>query len=260
VGSYIETTFNVASAGAKELVIRYGYDGTVDRPMKVYVNGEVISESLSFLPTGAWTAWREQVIGVTLDAGDNTVKFESITANGGPNFDWIALDSSSSTPSVTSCISDGSETDAFIPGDTVYMRGSGLAPNRTYTLWIQDDPTSAQDSLVAEQDPSGAQETITTGPDNGNESGGFPPTAIWTIPAEAQITHHEYDLVANLQDDGDNTNRYNTASDGLDSTSVAGIIAPVPELATLILLGMGLAMLTGYFLLRRNRRLGEDHA
>jgi len=140
------------------------------------------------------------------------------------------------------------------------MKGSGLDPDSTYTLWIQDNPVADQDPLETDEDPSEAQETVTTGPVNGNESGGFPATAIWTIPSDAQVTHHEYDLVADLQGDSGNTNIYNTASDGIDSATVAGIVAPVPEQSTTVLTGIGLTALVGYFLLRRYRRTREENA
>jgi unsaturated rhamnogalacturonyl hydrolase len=102
VGSYVEMTVNVASAGSRNLIFRYANGTTADRPMKIYVNGNVVSSSLSFVATGAWTAWRAQSISVSLNAGDNTVKFESLTATGGPNVDWIAIESVSiATPTPT---------------------------------------------------------------------------------------------------------------------------------------------------------------
>ncbi len=91
VGSYVEMMVNSTSAVTKTLVIRYA-NGTVnDVPMEIRVNGD--SSSTSFTPTGAWSAWRAQTIDVPLDAGDNIIRLESITSTGGPNLDWIALDS-----------------------------------------------------------------------------------------------------------------------------------------------------------------------
>ncbi len=157
------------------------------------------------------------------------------------------------TPTTTSSDTSGNEKNQFVPGETVYVRGSGLHPNRTYKLWIQDNPVAEGKSLATGEDPSGAQETVTTGPDNANESGGFPATAVWVIPPGANITHAEYDIVADKQSDGGNTGRYNTASDGIDDATVVGITAPIPEASTLILLMTGLLFLFAIFYLRRRR-------
>jgi hypothetical protein len=92
VGSYIEMTVNMAFATAKTLVIRYANGSAVDMPLKITVNGVVISDSLSFVPTGADRCWRGQSLDIALKAGDNTIRLESINATGGPHLDWLALD------------------------------------------------------------------------------------------------------------------------------------------------------------------------
>ncbi|MEE8193953.1 MAG: M4 family metallopeptidase, partial [Dehalococcoidales bacterium] len=164
------------------------------------------------------------------------------------------------TATTTSSNDSGNEKNQFVPGETVYVKGSGLHPNRTYKLWIQDDPVSEEELLSAGEDPSGAQETVTTGPDNGNDSGGFPATAIWAIPSDLPVTNAQYDIVADKQSDAGNTGRYNAASDGIDSATVVGIVAPIPEPSTFVLLGIGLAALTAYFVLRRLRQLSKRSA
>jgi hypothetical protein len=153
------------------------------------------------------------------------------------------------TDTLISCDSEGTETNNFIPGDTVYVKGSGLPANKNFDLWIQDNPVVDEDPLMVGEDPSTAQESVTT-----DGSGTFPVTAIWSIPSEAAITHSEYDIIADQQSDGGNTNRFNVASDGIDSATVVGIVAPVPELATTILLGSGLVVVTAYFILRAQHR------
>ena len=60
--------------------------------MKVYVNGNTDSYWIqSFTSTSAWTEWTEFGIVLPLKAGANTIKFESATAEGGPNLDYITL-------------------------------------------------------------------------------------------------------------------------------------------------------------------------
>ncbi|MGB7531655.1 MAG: C39 family peptidase [Halobacteriota archaeon] len=156
-----------------------------------------------------------------------------------------------SLPVITSCTQAGNEMNQFAPNTSVYVKGSGLDPNTNYTIWIQNDPVDEGKALTTGEDPSGLQETVTTGPGNGNPSGGFPATEIWSIPQNEPVTHHPYDIVVDKVGDGEGT--YNSANDGIDSASVAGFVAPVPELPTIILFGVGLLALAGYVRLREKR-------
>ncbi len=98
VGSYVQVTVKAASAGTKTLVIRYANGSSADMPMKITVNGVVVSSSLAFNPTGAYSCWRSQTISVSLNAGNNTIRLESVNSTGGPHIDWIALDSTLTVP------------------------------------------------------------------------------------------------------------------------------------------------------------------
>ncbi len=151
-------------------------------------------------------------------------------------------------PVITSCNDTGAAQDGFCPGDSVLVNGTGLAPNTEYKLWIQPDPVSDSDELNASVDPSGSQETVTT-----DENGNFTQIEIWnTISAGSPIN---YDIVADKQDDGENTGKYNEASDGIDSANeVVGITAPIPELASIALLAMGLLMVVGLMRFERRKR------
>jgi hypothetical protein len=111
-------------------------------------------------------------------------------------------------PNLISCDASSNYKDVFYPGETVYVKGVGMAANTVYNLWIQAEPVSNNKisidgssdpvHLPAYQfstggDPSGAQETITT-----DAGGDFIPTAIWAIdPAAAAPT--TYDIVADSQ-------------------------------------------------------------
>ena len=156
-----------------------------------------------------------------------------------------------SLPVITSCDASGSETNQFAPSQSVYVKGSGLELNTDYNIWIQNDPVAEGKTLVPGEDPSGAQEAVTTGPGNGNPSGGFPATEIWAIPLSEPVTHHPYDIVVDKVGGGEGT--YNSNDDGIDSATVVGFVAPVPELPTIILLSSGLLMLAGYVVLRRRK-------
>ncbi len=149
---------------------------------------------------------------------------------------------------ITSCDSSGTEINAFAPNESVSVKGSGLRSSTEYKIWLQDDPVNESDSLNATEDPSGSQENVTT-----DGSGNFGPTLIWIIPLGAPITHHEYDIVVDNQESG-TVGTYNAASDGIDSATVAGFIAPVPELPPMLLYSLGVHVLTGYVWQRRRNR------
>jgi len=111
-------------------------------------------------------------------------------------------------PNMVSCDASGNAKESFVPGETVYVKGLGLAASTSYKLWIQAEPVSNNKLSIVDgddpvllsayefnggNDPSGAQETITT-----DASGDFGPTAIWAIdPAAATPT--KYDIVADSQ-------------------------------------------------------------
>ncbi len=110
-------------------------------------------------------------------------------------------------PGLVSCDISGNPKDVFTAGDTVYVKGIGLAASRNYKIWIQNEPVlqnplNGMDQpsgntyvFAAGGDPSGAQETVTT-----DGSGNFGPAAIWSIPTSAAA--QEYDIVADNQVSG----------------------------------------------------------
>jgi hypothetical protein len=88
--------------------------------------------------------------------------------------------------------------------------------------------------------------------DSGLRSGSAYIFTIGMIDSGTAIAHTEYGIVADNQAAGV-AGTYNASSDLLDSRSVAGIVASVPELATVVMLTLvGLLALAGYF--RYNRR------
>jgi hypothetical protein len=143
---------------------------------------------------------------------------------------------------VTSCNSTGYPKDAFGPGETVYVKGSWLAPNTDYMVWIQPDPVNESDPLLSSNDPSGitGSDAVTTGAD-----GSFGPKEMWSIPPEPGSPEY-YDIVVDNQD-----GMYFAANDGIDSATTYGIVAPIPELATIALFAVGLVMLLGCMRLGR---------
>ena len=151
--------------------------------------------------------------------------------------------------SVISTNSAGVEHNEYLPGENVSVKAEGLSPNTNYTIWIQNSPVNEGKTLNASEDPSSAQENVTT-----DDSGNLNVTLIWQIPEGQAETYHEYDIVFDKQDDCENTGKYNADYDGIDSAGVAGFVAPIPELATVVLFGVGLLVLAGYIMYRKSRK------
>ena len=143
---------------------------------------------------------------------------------------------------ITSCNLEGGEINQFAPNQSVYAKGEGLEANTNYKIWIQDDPVNDSDALIVGENPSAeTPKNVTT-----DSTGNFSPMLIWSIPIDAVVTYHKYDIVVDKQNDGANTGNYTADSDGIDSVGVVGFTAPVPELPTIILFSIGLLMLLGF--------------
>jgi len=154
----------------------------------------------------------------------------------------ITLEGGVFDPVIISCNGTGAAQDGFCLGDSVWVKGTGLAPVIEYKLWIQNDSVNDGDTLDSTEDPSGLQETVTTETD-----GSFGPIKIWSaIPAGSAVN---YDIVVDDQD-----GVYNADDDGIDSAGVVGIVAPIPELATFALIGIGLMLVIGLTRFGRRKR------
>lgn len=141
-------------------------------------------------------------------------------------------------PNLVSCDASGKPKDNFAPGDTVYVKGLGLSHNTSYKIWLQDEPvlekpldsldrpSSTNYVLNAANDPSGAQETVTT---DGN--GDFGPQAIWAIDSSA--TPHKYDIVADNQATG-TIGTYKASEDAIDNPGWEGFaVTSISEIISL---------------------------
>jgi len=90
-GSYVEWKVNVAKNGAYKLIFRYANGANTNRAMSISVNKKIARNSLDFNPKGSWTSWSESYIVVKLDQGDNLIRATAITADGGPNVDYLKV-------------------------------------------------------------------------------------------------------------------------------------------------------------------------
>jgi len=88
VGAAQTWTVNEDAAGSGTLKFAYANGTTTARPMDILVNGAPAG-TLTGVPTGAWTTWVTQSVTANLNAGANTIRLVSTTANGGPNLDYV---------------------------------------------------------------------------------------------------------------------------------------------------------------------------
>src|SRR6266511_3662467 len=62
---------------------------TTNRPMDITVDGALVADELAFNGTGSWDTWANVTITASLNAGANTIRATATTANGGPNVDYL---------------------------------------------------------------------------------------------------------------------------------------------------------------------------
>ncbi|MEU0567354.1 glycosyl hydrolase family 28 protein [Nonomuraea sp. NPDC005983] len=97
-GSYVQWTANAAQAGNAALNFRYANGTTSNRPMDITVNGVPVAGGLTFAPTANWDTWASAVVNAPLNAGANTIRATSTTANGGPNLDYLDVTAQGPAP------------------------------------------------------------------------------------------------------------------------------------------------------------------
>ncbi|WP_265446703.1 GDSL-type esterase/lipase family protein [Acetivibrio straminisolvens] len=91
VGGYIEWNVNAPSSGSYALIFRYANGTTVNRPMQITVNGNIVKPSMDFISTGAWTSWSEAGVVAELNQGNNVIRATAIASDGGPNVDYLKV-------------------------------------------------------------------------------------------------------------------------------------------------------------------------
>lgn len=102
-GSDIEWSVDALTAITSDITIRFAHGGSGDRAMKLYVNGSEAIASISFNPTGAWTTWDSTTVSISLTAGNNRLRLEALTGEGGPNLDQIRAVASTASLAIGNC-------------------------------------------------------------------------------------------------------------------------------------------------------------
>ncbi len=88
-GDYVQFSITGATAGSQDVILRYAAaDGA---SMNVYVNGTKIKQ-ISFSGTGCWGCWTDNVTNLTLNAGNNTIRYKKDAGDWGHiNIDYLAV-------------------------------------------------------------------------------------------------------------------------------------------------------------------------
>lgn len=91
VGSYVEWTINLPSAGTYHMDFRYANGTANNRPMEIRINSTVVNPHLAFIRTGSWNTWQNQGLNTQLKSGSNIIRATSTTTDGGPNVDKLSI-------------------------------------------------------------------------------------------------------------------------------------------------------------------------
>jgi unsaturated rhamnogalacturonyl hydrolase len=97
-GSYVEFSVPASQAGTVTLTFRFANGSTANRPMDVSVNGTLAAGGVGFAPTGDWSTWKTQSVGVLLSGSTNLIRVTATTANGGPNLDSLTVSDQAPPP------------------------------------------------------------------------------------------------------------------------------------------------------------------
>jgi hypothetical protein len=90
-GGYIEFDVPAPKPGNATLTFRFANGTNSARPLRILLNGQRVTNSMSFGPTGAWDAWRTKSLTVQVSAGTNRIRAVATAGTGGPNIDRIML-------------------------------------------------------------------------------------------------------------------------------------------------------------------------
>ena len=120
-----------------------------NRKMKIEVNGAADIWMQDFLTTNAWTTWQERGIVLPLHKGKNTIRLTSMTAEGGPNFDYLKTEWTDEptaevytgpAPQETQPIQQNQSRTIYIAGDsTVQTYRADKAPQQGWGAFLGEN-------------------------------------------------------------------------------------------------------------------------
>lgn len=193
VGSYVEFSITDATAGAQDVKIYYttGQAGSLN----LYVNGTFVRK-VSIPSTGGWSNWQGYAVNVTLNAGNNTIKFIHESDNTGNFFyyvDYLTVDLNAIAVTGVSV----SPSTLSMPDLTTSQLSATVTPedasNKTVT-WSSSNTavaTVSASGLVSALTPGEATITATT------NSGNLTSTCVVTVTPSGLVKYEAEDATRN---------------------------------------------------------------
>ncbi|MBO2447577.1 PQQ-dependent sugar dehydrogenase [Actinomadura barringtoniae] len=192
-GSSVEWTVNAASAGPATIALRYSNGTAVNRPMDITVNGTVASAAREFAATANWDTWATSTFTATLNAGANKIRATATTANGGPNLDYVEVESAGA-PSSDYQAESAKITQGAVESNHAGYTGTGFVNYDNVTGSSVEFTVNAASAGPASLDFRYANGTTTDRPMsiavNGTAVAGslsFPGTTDWTTWQEIKV-------------------------------------------------------------------------
>lgn len=99
LGSSITWTVNAPETANYKLIFNYANGTDTNRFMNIHLNNSENYYKMDFNQSGAWTDWTQNNIIVPLNKGENKIKVISATENGGPNIDYLKLETTTESTS-----------------------------------------------------------------------------------------------------------------------------------------------------------------
>ncbi|HEU4421179.1 MAG TPA: PQQ-dependent sugar dehydrogenase, partial [Pilimelia sp.] len=186
--SYVEWTVEVATAGSATLAFRFSNGTTVDRPMRITINGTEAAAAHSFPGTGAWTTYQTTTLNnVAVTAGTNRIRATANTANGGPNVDYLDIDVTGGTPSTDYQAENAVISEGLVESNHAGFTGTGFVNYNNVTgSYVEWTVTATAPGSVAFEIRYANGSTVNRPMDitvNGTLVSGvsaFPPTGAWS--------------------------------------------------------------------------------
>lgn len=91
VGSFVEWTVTVSTAGTYRLTFRYANGPSNNRLEDLRINGALAQSGVGFPSTGSWTTWKDVIVSKPLVVGANKIRLTATTAAGAPNLDKVTV-------------------------------------------------------------------------------------------------------------------------------------------------------------------------
>lgn len=193
VGSYVEFSITGATAGAQDVLFHYTTGGAGS--LNLYVNGTYVKK-VTIPTTGGWSNWQDYAINVTLNAGNNTIKFIHEASNTGNFFyylDYLSVDLNAIAVTGVSV----SPSTLSMPDLTTSQLSATVTPedasNKTVT-WSSSNTavaTVSSSGLVSALTPGEATITATT------NSGNLTSTCVVTVTPSGLVKYEAEDATRN---------------------------------------------------------------